>query len=48
MLPFKENIAHIADFFKDAQGKINIVFKNLDLLKGVGAQKPPTVYRALD
>jgi len=35
MLPFKENIAHIVDLFKDAQGKVNIVFKNLDLLKGV-------------
>jgi len=35
MLPLKDNIAGISDFMKEAKGKVNIVFKNLDLVKGI-------------
>ena len=35
MLPLKDNIAAIADFMKTAKGKVNIVFKNLGLVKGI-------------
>jgi len=35
VLPFKENISIVSDFMKDAKGKVNIVFKNLDLMKDI-------------
>lgn len=37
MLPLKDNIAAISDFFKDAKGLVNASFKNLALLNDIAS-----------